>query len=94
METGDERPGPRWLVVVRQDRVRLYKSLRRSFEADPRVAVIVDRREGSRRRRELPAGENRRRKQRRELPTASESVSWEFGGARLITRPGPGSPRQ
>jgi hypothetical protein len=35
----------RWLMVVARDRPRLYANLRESFEGNPLVAVIVDRRQ-------------------------------------------------
>ena len=47
MPSGGERIviPERWLMVVARDRPRLYANLRESFEGNPLVAVIVDRRQ-------------------------------------------------
>jgi len=35
----------RWLIVVARDRLRLYENLVESFASNPRVTVILDRRQ-------------------------------------------------
>ena len=76
------------MVVVRRDRLAMHASLRRSFEPDQRVEVILDRRQTNRRVRTEAMPTDRRRQQRRQPPTATEAASWEVAGASLIVRAG------
>lgn len=80
-------PGPRWLIVVRRDRPRLYRVLREAFETVEDVAVILDRRHGERRRSGPGAPgrtPERRRGDRRQHPGARDRDLWETAGFRLI----------
>lgn len=79
----ETRP-PRWLIVVRRERRDLYENLRRSFEPESGVAVILDRREEERRKATASVEPDRRRKDRRAAPTATELDSWETAGFRVI----------
>ena len=66
---------PRWLIVVRRDKPRLYESLRQNFEPDTGVDVILDRRYA-----DLPSEIAERRAP---LP-GQEDDPWESLGFRLI----------
>jgi hypothetical protein len=77
---------PRWLIVVRRERLDLYADLRRNFEGDGRVKVILDRRERTRRTATAPMGTDRRRSDRRKPPPAREAAMWEDAGFRLFYR--------
>lgn len=65
----------RHVFVVSRERVSLYEYLLERFKDDPKVAVILDRRIGDRRRSEpLPAGPHERRKgdRRRPVPVSDD----------------------
>lgn len=70
----------RWLVVVRRDRAELGRRLGEAFELEPRVRVVLDRRQAERRgpssRRAPAARERRRRGDRRAPPTGDGSAVW------------------
>jgi hypothetical protein len=78
---GAESVSPRWLVVVRRDRPDVYALLRRSFEPDRRVSVIMDRRRANRRAESAWAGGERRRRQRRQPLREPDQATWEIAGA-------------
>jgi len=79
---------PRWLIVVKGEKLNLYENLRQSFEPDTRVDVILDRRRADRRMETVPVGTEprpqRRREQRRKPPPAEEVAFWENSGFCLI----------
>lgn len=77
---------PRWLIVVRRDRRELYESLRRGFQEDGRVEVILDRRTGSRRTESRPGVSERRRSSRRRGLTPEQAALWEGAGFRMLHR--------
>lgn len=77
---------PQWLIVVRRERRDLYESLRRGFASDPRVDVILDRRQAERRATEAGAETDRRRRQRRKPLTSGERAVWDTVGFQLIHR--------
>jgi hypothetical protein len=77
---------PRWLIVVRRDRRDLYEDLRRNFDGDGRVRVLLDRRERIRREARVPVGTERRRSDRRETPGTRDVSMWEDAGFRLYYR--------
>jgi hypothetical protein len=56
------RAAPEFLVIVAQDHAELFPRIRRQFLDDPRVQVIIDRRQGERdrRTRPQPAADQRR----------------------------------
>lgn len=72
-------PPPRWLLVVRRDRPRLYANLRESLADQPEVEVILDRRQGEDGR---PAGHP----ERRAAWGPRERDQWETLGFRLVYR--------
>ena len=66
---------PRWLIVVRRDKPELFETLRQSFESDPRVTVIRDRRNAL----------VRPKVERRRAPESDRAQElWEDLGLRLI----------
>ncbi len=83
---------PRWLIVVERDHADLYQHLKQRFRDIGFVQVIVDRREGDRRRRRLRVERDRRRADRRHPPTAKERDHWRLFGYRLVYRGEPVSP--
>lgn len=84
--TGDA-PVARWLIVVRRDKPDLYHNLCSAFEGVPQMAVILDRREGERRREISPGKDDQRRAPRRSPLTVEELELWETIGFRLIPPP-------
>lgn len=77
-----------WRVVVRHDMRELYLDLRKRFETDPRVAIVLDRRHTARRMGTTsPETERRRRERRGALTgrtldlTAAIGIRVEEGGA-------------
>jgi hypothetical protein len=81
-DTASPGSAPYWLVVVRQDRRELFAKLRRSFEETPIVEVIVDRRQGERRRDPASTPAERRRAERRRPPVLREPTRAD--GYRLL----------
>jgi hypothetical protein len=77
---------PRWLIIVQQERRELYADLRRNFQPDERVEVILDRRGAERRAEGLPVEADRRRQHRRRPLTAPERDLWDTAGFRLYYR--------
>jgi hypothetical protein len=59
------RSMPRLLYIVSRRNQQLYADLTRTFNNDPNVRVILDRREGERRRRAAPHRADRRVRDRR-----------------------------
>lgn len=59
------QPIRRLVFIVSPRHRELYESLRRTFARDDSVEVVLDRRDGERRRRAEPAGADRRRTNRR-----------------------------
>jgi hypothetical protein len=75
-----------WFIVVRRDRAQLCRQLGESFEGDPRVTVVLDRRQSERR---VPRGgkasvaaERRRWRDRRTPQTDEDSSLWANLGFR------------
>lgn len=67
------------LFIVSRDNPALYEVLRREFEGEPEVEVILDRRYGDRRRAATPVAIERRRGERRGHPEVEErlrSLGW------------------
>ncbi len=84
--TMDDATGARWLIVVRDDRRDLYVTLRQNFEADPGVAVSLDRRHTDRRVAAASTETDRRRRERRR-PLAGKTLDlWDTAGLRLEER--------
>ena len=86
-EMNPEAVSPRWLLVVRRDRRDLYQNLLDAFHDVPRVVVILDRRDGERRRAETVPPQNapeRRWRNRRAAPSGAEADLWQTAGFRLI----------
>jgi len=65
---------PAQLFIVARRHPELYDYLSTRFAEDARVAVILDRRLGARRRRALPAAAERRRADRRTRPEVDEQL--------------------
>ena len=80
-------PGTRWLIVVRRDQGSLFRLLDGHFGEDPLVRVILDRREGERRRESAPVQAERRRSDRREPLMGTERDIWHTFGYRLLVQP-------
>jgi hypothetical protein len=70
----------RWLIVVRRDRAELRRQLGKGFGADPRVTVVLDRRQSERRgrgaQRAPVAVERRQSRDRRTTPSAEDRSIW------------------
>ena len=79
----DDVASSQWRIVVRHDKRELYLDLRRSFEADPRVAIILDRRQASRRVNTSPPDADRRRRERRGAVAGKTLDLWATAGIRL-----------
>lgn len=77
---------PRWFIIVHHERPELYKDLRRNFEGDGRVRVILDRRRAERRAEGQPVDAGRRRQPRRKPLKRHEQDLWETAGFRLYYR--------
>lgn len=75
---------PLWLVVVARDRRDLLARLGRSFAGTPMIDLVLDRRQGERRRQDTPGPGDRRRGDRRRPATLARSSP--AGGYRLIQR--------
>lgn len=84
-------PGTRWLIVIRRDQPPLFRLLDRHFAEDPRVEVILDRRERERRRATAAVATERRRSDRRQTMTGRERDIWNTFGYRLVVQPEPAS---
>ena len=69
--TGQAVPG---LLIVARDRPELYHALQQTFRESQEVAVILDRRSETRRRRGLAVPGDRRRKERRSLPHIEDDL--------------------
>lgn len=69
-----------WFIVVRRDRAQLCRKLSESFEGDPRVTVVLNRRQSERRQRrawKAPlAVEWRQSRDRRTPPTDADRSIW------------------
>jgi hypothetical protein len=63
----------------------MYAHLRHRFEG--RALVILDRRHGDRRVRDVPVKVERRRGPRRQSLTSPEEALWRDGGYRMLFRP-------
>jgi hypothetical protein len=67
-------PGPRHLFIVSRDNPHLATYLRLHFLPETEVAVLIDRRQGERRRVVAGATPDRRRNDRRSRPEADREV--------------------
>jgi hypothetical protein len=67
-------PGPRHLFIVSRDNPHLASYLRLHFLPETEVAVLIDRRQGERRRVVAAATPDRRRADRRSRPDADREV--------------------
>lgn len=94
---------PKELIIVTRDNPELYESLRREYEGQPDVQVIVDRRTGERRTGAVASTQERRRAERRTLQEAEILKTMGFfriaaaaaGEAfTKIKRTGPPTPQQ
>jgi hypothetical protein len=88
-ELGDA--GPRWLVVVRQDRPELDPAGRTALD-EPLCLVVRDRRRRDRRQGRALVRSDRRRGERRQALTPEEAEQWCRAGYRLVYRGGAESP--
>lgn len=79
----DDVASSQWRIVVRHDKRELYLDLRRSFEADPSVAIILDRRQGIRRVNTSPPDADRRRRERRGTVAGKTLDLWATAGIRV-----------
>ncbi|HEV8307568.1 MAG TPA: hypothetical protein VGW35_07850 [Methylomirabilota bacterium] len=66
-----------FVVVVRRDEPALFSYLHQHFQ-EPEVTVVLDRRHGERRRSEETAPVDRRRKDRRAIPSEEDPL-WKYG---------------
>jgi hypothetical protein len=91
---------PRWFIVVRRDKPALYRDLRKSYEGDARVEVILDRRaawpempaeaevrraERRMRERRRPQGDRRQAQRRQPLAPVQEEF-WVTEGFFMVRR--------
>jgi hypothetical protein len=66
-------------LIVARDSVGLGQALQESFAAKGRCTVVVDQRRADRRRRVQPVLEERRRTERRSLPSLAEDLRlWPY----------------
>jgi outer membrane murein-binding lipoprotein Lpp len=73
--TAADAPASRaFLIVVARNEAALFHRLSEWFLEDPRVRVIMDRRRGDRRQRAEPPDAERRQRERRETPPASDDI--------------------
>jgi hypothetical protein len=66
----------RHLIVVSRDRLRLYEQLRRALSGTPTFQVVLDRRQGERRRGNAGTATERRRRDRRAARSGSSTLRW------------------
>ncbi len=87
---GRDQGKPRWLVIVPRDQRDLYESLRQGLKPDAPFHVILERRQGERRRSSgaSPKGERRRANRRQQQPVGSFFVA-TIVRAEAMTRPSP-----
>lgn len=77
------------IFIVARDRRELFDSLSRTFANDDTVRVLLDRRAGERRRRNQPAGVDRRQGDRRAQPHVEAQL--RSRGWALVSTPGTGA---
>ncbi len=82
----------RWLIVVQREQAGLYQHLEARFREIAFVHMILDRRQGERRRQEQGVAADQRRGDRRQPPSAKEREQWALFGYRLVYRGEPVSP--
>jgi hypothetical protein len=82
----------RWLIVVHRQNADLYQHLEQRFRDIGFVRVIVDRRNGDRRRLARGVDRDRRDADRRRGATSKERDHWRLFGYRLVYRGEPVSP--
>jgi hypothetical protein len=83
-------PATRWLFIVPTGDLRRYEHLFGLLKDVPGATVIVDRRQGERRRSAAPAAQDRRRLERRVRRPQMNSLG--YGLIRFTVRAAPGSP--
>ena len=66
---------PRHLFIVARDQPDLWAHLAREFSGEASVQVLLDRRRADRRRGVRPAGEERRRRDRRSGPPVDQELA-------------------
>jgi hypothetical protein len=82
----------RWLIVVEREQAALFRHLTERFLDVAFVEIVLDRRQGERRRAQSPVDEERRRAERRAPPAATEREHWRVFGYRLVQREEPLDP--
>lgn len=84
VSTAPTRPAVQGQLIVARDSVALCQALQEPFAAKGRFTVVVDRRRADRRRRVQPVMEERRRTERRSLPSLAEDLRlWPY----VLVRP-------
>ena len=79
VSTAPTRPSVQGQLIVARDSVGLCQALQESFAAKGRFTVVVDRRGAERRGRVQPVMEERRRTERRGLPSLAEDLRrWPY----------------
>jgi hypothetical protein len=82
-----------FLVIVARDQPELYEQVRRQFADDPAAVLILDRRQGERRRRSLSRIPERRRGPRRQVRPGQEvPADAPIAVRRRVLPAPPGSP--
>jgi hypothetical protein len=61
-------------IIIARDQRELWQALTREFKHIPEIQVLLDRREGERRRLTLPVAQDRRGAQRRSLPHLEDDL--------------------
>jgi hypothetical protein len=82
--TASPRPAVRGQLIVARDHVALCQALQEPFAARGSFTVVVDRRQADRRQRSQSVLEERRRSERRRLPSLAEDLRlWPY----VLVRP-------
>jgi len=84
VSTAPTRPAVHGQLIVARDHVGLCQALQGSLAARGKFTVVVDRRRADRRQRVQPVLEERRRQERRSLPSLAEDLRlWPY----VLVRP-------
>ena len=70
-------PAVRGLLIVARDRVDLYETLQHAYGDSETLTVLLDRRQGERRRSLQPVAGDRRRGERRSLLSLADDLRWQ-----------------
>ena len=77
LRTSPTRPPVRGRLIVARDQGDLYDCLQHAYEDSETITVLVDRRQGARRRSVQPVAEERRRGERRSLLSLADDLRFQ-----------------